>query len=193
MVRACRAKLPVPCHDRHLDAVPGKLIQVKATDRPASERYEVRTMTTASWDIVCDLVEVSREQLGTVRQLLGYFRASVYKHETQDLLMRGVEDLRVLMHLLNGPRVDDIFRAREDSAPTLARLAPGECEVTLRVTGILQAAQCILDEIERHGTRLPIDEDEMGLATLGAPERQRLVTLCGERSRTSDLVRAFEY
>ncbi|MEZ4741731.1 MAG: hypothetical protein R3B45_04675 [Bdellovibrionota bacterium] len=93
-------------------------------------------------DIIVELMELAVELMGEVRQQLSYFRASVYKEETAELVRAKIEKLRFVINLFPGELMYEPFHDydAELNNPALQYI-PGECSFTSRVSRLLDNIQ----------------------------------------------------
>lgn len=136
-------------------------------------------------DIFVELIELCHERMTEVRQQLVYYRASVYKAETSQLIAAKIDRLRLCAKLFGDLMVQEAFNDYDTLGTAgIMHLAPGECSFSRRVTGLLVSLD---DHLVRLGhellSRNVEPETEAAFASEVRAHRAELLGLCREGSR----------
>lgn len=136
-------------------------------------------------DIVVELIELCVDIMDELRQQLVYFRASVYKDETANVIRRKVEQLRLLATIVGDDGMKEALRDHDAMAVAGAmQVAPGECTFSTRITRLLQS---LSQQCESMRSQLSQRDNR----ALGATElartvqhhRRELLAICRHGSR----------
>ena len=136
-------------------------------------------------DILCELVELGQERVQEVRQQLVYYRASVYKQETANLIDGRIDSLRLLSDLTSDDTLAESFRDYDAMrAEGAMAAAPGECSFSKRVTVLLaEVGDRLLEMHAECTTRSATPEGEATFADNVRKYRHQLLALCRHGSR----------
>ena len=85
-------------------------------------------------DILLELMELTHHRIDAVRCQLVYYRASVYKDETAQVIHAKVAELRVLVQLFGNDAIIEAFTDYDAMATQGdAKQQPWECSLTTRM------------------------------------------------------------
>jgi hypothetical protein len=105
-------------------------------------------------DILVELIDLSHDRMNEIRSQLGYYRASVYKHETANQIEERIDHLRFISTLFGDDAVTEAFD--DFDAVKLANLGasgmdyvPGDCSFSRRVTMLLATLDRDLGRLQR--------------------------------------------
>jgi hypothetical protein len=136
-------------------------------------------------DILVELIDLCQERTIEVRQLLAYYRASVYKGEMAVQINDKIEQLRLLAGLFGDVLLCESFKdyeemAKDGAVPTV----PGECSFSRRVAMLSGALDGHLDRLGRQlASRSLLPTSEAELADSVRKHRTALLALCRHGSR----------
>jgi hypothetical protein len=132
-------------------------------------------------DILVELMELSREVMADIMHQLNYYRASVYKNETAQVIKDRISNLRLIVSLVDG---DILLEPFEDYDATVSngniKAVPGECVFSGRVTTLLNS---LSEQLEKFSAP---DQKSLGnksFATEVHKHRRQILSLCRHGSR----------
>ena len=136
-------------------------------------------------DILIELLELGHERIIDLRQLLLYYRASVYKGETAQHISGTLDHLRLLSTLIGDELLLDSWR--DDDAVVAAAKGsepiPGECSLSRRLAGLTAALEAHFDRIGRLLASRSLDVESLPLADTVRLYRNQLLAICRAGSR----------
>ncbi len=143
-------------------------------------RYDYR-------DIVLELIELCRDVKTEIIQQLTYYRASVYKKETAQLIERKIEQLQLLCDLIGHDLLSDAFADYQEMRENGGQwVSPGECALSTRVMNLMQSTDQIFDELAQTLPSHTSPDPQLFHKNL-ARHRRELLSICRQGSRQWDL------
>ena len=134
-------------------------------------------------DIVLELVELCREVKTEILLQLTYYRASVYKTETAQLIERKVEQMRLVCQLIGHEELKDAFHDYEEMRVNGHQwIVPGECPMSARVMNLVQNTEKIFDSMAQNLAAVPFTDAHHFQKTLHK-HRRDLLAMCRHGSR----------
>lgn len=134
-------------------------------------------------DILMELIELCRDLKSEILQQLNYYRASVYKNETAELIEAKIEQLRLVASLIGDDELLDAFQDYQVMKKSGSQLvAPGECLLSFRTMRLLQAVETISAELSNHHPQAS-REDMAKFSQEIRQARPQLLSLCRQGSR----------
>ncbi len=134
-------------------------------------------------DILMELIELCREIKSEIHQQLTYYRVSVYKAETAQLIEEKVGQLEVLSGLFGNQELQDAFRDYEVMKKNGYKMVvPGECFLSHRIANLFQAIE-LLFEVMIMDLRNANQEDKHTLIKGVLKNRNQVLSICRHGSR----------
>jgi len=134
-------------------------------------------------DILMELIELCREIKSEIHQQLTYYRASVYKAETAELIEIKIKQLQLLAELCGNESLCDAFRDYEEMKKNGRRLMiPGECFLSHRVANLFQSIE-LMFEVMLQDIHLADQDDRHKLTKTVLRNRNQLLSICRQGSR----------
>jgi hypothetical protein len=136
-------------------------------------------------DILVELIDLCQERTIEVRQLLAYYRASVYKGEMAGQINDKIDQLRLLSGLFGDLLLQETFKdyeelAKEGAVPTV----PGECSFSRRVAMLSSSLDGHFERLGRQlANRSLLPAAEAELADTVRKHRTQLMAICRHGSR----------
>jgi hypothetical protein len=136
-------------------------------------------------DIVIEMIELIDDLVKEVRQDLGYFRVSVYKHETAGVMRDKIEKLRFVANLFPEPTLLESFHDYDaELKNALASYVPGECSYTARTTRLLNGLETQISRLRvSAGTKFDLQHNGENLTSRVRQCRSELMSICRHGSR----------
>ena len=135
-------------------------------------------------DILVELIELCQERMLEIRQQLTYYRASVYKAETANLINGKVEQMRLIGDLFGDLLLQETFDDYESMAKAGAMsVVPGECSFSKRVTLLLGALDGHMTRLSSQIQTRALTTNEADFAETVRKHRNQLLALCRHGSR----------
>ncbi|MCX6110650.1 MAG: hypothetical protein NTZ90_13725 [Proteobacteria bacterium] len=135
-------------------------------------------------DILLELMELTHHRIDAVRCQLVYYRASVYKDETAQVIHAKVAELRVLVQLFGNDAIIEAFTDYDAMATQGdAEQQPWECSLTSRLGFLLGALDLHLSLLYKAATSRMLNTDLEALAETVRGQRAALLALCTPNSR----------
>lgn len=113
------------------------------------------------FDVLSEILDLSKALQEDIIQQLRYYRASVYKEETYRVISAKLDHLRFVTELLGDVESDDVFNDFEaQKHHGNIQIAPGECLLTMRVYGLFRLLSQRMQVLEKQSSQL-VDEPKM--------------------------------
>lgn len=134
-------------------------------------------------DILMELIELCRDIKSEIHQQLTYYRVSVYKTETAEIIEAKVKQLEVLAGLLGNEQLCDAFRDYElMKANGYKTIVPGECFLSHRLANLFQSIE-LMFEVLIMDIRQANQEDKYQLTKSVLKNREQVLSICRHGSR----------
>ncbi|MBC7659091.1 MAG: hypothetical protein H7249_05220 [Chitinophagaceae bacterium] len=134
-------------------------------------------------DILMELIELCREIKTEIIQQLNYYRASVYKAETGELIEVKIKHLQTLAELCGNEDLCDAFRDYEEMKRNGWKFViPGECFLSHRVANLFQSIE-LMFEVMLQDIHLANQDDRHQLTKNVIRNRKQLLSICRQGSR----------
>lgn len=134
-------------------------------------------------DILMELIELCREIKSEIHQQLTYYRVSVYKAETGELIEAKVKQLETLAGLLGNEQLIDAFHDYEAMKKNgYKTIVPGECFLSHRIANLFQSIELMFEVMIMDLRQANLD-DQYQLTKTVLKNRQQLLSLCRHGSR----------
>lgn len=134
-------------------------------------------------DILMELIELCRDIKSEIHQQLTYYRVSVYKAETAEIIEGKVKQLEILAGLVGNEPLCDAFRDYEATKKNAYRtIVPGECFLSHRVANLFQSIELMFEALIMD-IRQENQEDCYQLTKLVLKNREQVLSICRHGSR----------
>lgn len=134
-------------------------------------------------DILMELIELCRDIKSEIHQQLTYYRVSVYKTETAEIIEAKVKQLEVLAGLLGNEQLCDAFRDYELMKQNgYKTIVPGECFLSHRLANLFQSIE-LMFEVLIMDIRQANQEDKYQLTKSVLKNREQVLSICRHGSR----------
>lgn len=134
-------------------------------------------------DILIELIELCREIKSEIHQQLTYYRVSVYKTETAELIEAKVRQLETLARVLGNEQLIDAFHDYEEMKKNgYKTIVPGECFLSHRLANLFQSIE-LMFEVMILDLRTANLDDRHQLTKTVLRNRQEVLSICRHGSR----------
>lgn len=135
-------------------------------------------------DMVLELFDLAKEIIDDLKYQLTYYRASVYKHETAQVIEQRILHLRTITSLLGDDGLAEPFR---DYDATFAMDGNGlhdDCVLSLRVTQLLQGLLDHMTVLQQEPLKITRDVSRSIFK-----QRHKILKMCREGTPRWDFFR----
>lgn len=141
------------------------------------QKYDSRYVAT-------ELIELFRDVANEIRLQLEYYRASVYKNESADIIRTKIAQLKIIGQVLCSAALIECFLDYEATVINgNQRVSPGECLFSSRISALLSTLTQIISEFESKPAHQNIvDVSPKEFAKLVQRHRRQLLSMCRQGS-----------
>jgi hypothetical protein len=141
-------------------------------------------------DVMWELADFSKDLIDEIRQLLVYYKSSVYKTDTAVKVTGLMAQVEVLFLIINDEPLLEILRDYEALSECSGQWAlPGECGLSMRLGHFTREASPALEEYQRRIQRVrsPLKDEQIKIMT---ERRRSLLSVCRKGSRSWELLKS---
>lgn len=139
-------------------------------------------------DIILEISELGQDLLQEIKQQLIYYKASVYKNETAELISQKITALHTLLILIPMPALHEPFEDFQAEQCNGLSLVPGECLFSARVGRLLTQLEKNLQMLQEKGMDrdVALANQRQSLEQKVYENRRKILDICQPGTRSWD-------